>query len=384
MGMPDVEPPSRELLATQDDARMRRALRLAALGREAAPNPMVGCVIVSADGFKVSEGWHVRPGEPHAEVNALQMAGGQARGATVYVTLEPCSHFGRTPPCADALIAADVARVMVAMLDPDTRVAGRGVERLRAAGVQVEVGLGEAESRCLNVAYIKHRTTGLPYVTAKMAMTLDGRIATASGDSRWITGPITRTWVHRQLRARNQAVLVGLGTVLADDPSLTVRLPHQPMARNPVRVIVDTSLRTPLHSQVVAMAAADHKTIIAYSHPDTEREQALQNAGVTLARCAADSAGRVDLTDLMAKLGHEFGVVSVLVEGGAGLLGSLLGQRLVDRYYATIAPKFVGDQDAPGPVGGTGFASTMNEALAGEWLTARRSGADYVLGCILQ
>ncbi len=362
---------------------MRRALRLAALGRDTAPNPMVGCVIVSSDGVKVGDGWHVRPGEPHAEVNALRSAGGQARGATVYVTLEPCSHFGRTPPCADALIAAGVARVVVAMLDPDVRVAGRGVERLRAAGISVEVGLREAESRRLNVAYIKHRTTGLPFITAKMAMTLDGRIATASGDSRWITGPVTRAWVHRQLRARNQAVMVGVGTVLADDPELTVRLPHRPAARNPLRVIVDSSLRTPLHFQIVAMAADDHKTVIAYSRPDAEKERALLSAGVTLARCAPDSAGRVDLNDLMAILGHEFGVVSVLVEGGAGLMASLLGARLVDRYYATIAPKFVGGQNAPGPVGGTGFASTMNAALQGEWLTARRSGADYVLGCNL-
>ena len=383
MGMPEPSAMLSGLSAARDDGYMRRALRLAALGREAAPNPMVGCVIVATDGAKVGEGWHVRPGEPHAEVNALRLAGERAQGATAYVTLEPCSHFGRTPPCADALIAAGVARVVVAMLDPDIRVAGRGVERLRMAGISVEVGLREAESRRLNVAYIKHRTTVLPFITAKMAMTLDGRIATVSGDSRWITGPVTRAWVHRQLRARHQAVMVGVGTVLADDPALTVRLPHRPSARNPLRVIVDSSLRTPLESQVVAMAAADHKTVIAYSRPNEQREQALLSAGVTLARCAADSGGQVDLNDLTAQLGHEFGVVSVLVEGGAELMASLLGNRLVDRYYASIAPKFVGGQDAPGPVSGTGFASTMNDALRGEWLTARRSGADYVLGCNL-
>ncbi len=381
MGMHDSVSLDSKPTSASDQIYMRRALRLAALGREAAPNPMVGCVIVADDGVKVGEGWHVRPSEPHAEVNALRASGARARGATAYVTLEPCSHFGRTPPCADALIAAEVKRVVVAMLDPDTRVAGRGADRLRAAGIQVEVGCCEADARRLNDAYIQQRTAGLPFFTAKMAMTLDGRIATTSGDSRWITGPMTRTWVHRQLRARTQAVMVGVGTVIADDPALTVRLPHRPLARNPLRIIVDSSLRTPLNAQAVAIAASDGKTIIAYCRRDDAKEQALADLGVTLLHCEAALDRRVDVRALAIRLGHELGIISVLVEGGAELLASLMSERLVDRYYATVAPKFIGGQDAPGPVGGTGFALKMNDALQGQWLTARRSGADYVLGC---
>src|SRR3569833_1424197 len=210
---------------TNHEKYIRRALRLTGRGRHASPNPMVGCVIVDPRGYVVGEGFHHAPGGPHAEVWALRSAGdGNAKGATVYVTLEPCSHFGRTPPCANALVEAGVHRVVIAMADPDNRVSGRGIDILKAAGIDVVVGVLEAEARGLIAPYVKHRTTGLPYLHLKSAMTLDGKIATSTGDSKWITSPIARAAVHRQMRDRYDAILCGVGTILADDSQLPTRM----------------------------------------------------------------------------------------------------------------------------------------------------------------
>jgi diaminohydroxyphosphoribosylaminopyrimidine deaminase / 5-amino-6-(5-phosphoribosylamino)uracil reductase len=360
---------------------MRRALRLACLGREAAPNPMVGCVLLDANGAKVGEGYHARPGEGHAEVNALAVAGNRARGGAAYVTLEPCSFHGRTPPCADALITAGLSRVVIAMADPDERVSGSGIERLRAAGISVEIGLCEAEARRLNRAYIRHRTTGLPLVTLKTAMTLDGRIATVSGDSRWITSPLTRLWVHRQLRARIPAILVGIGTVLADDPALTVRLPHRPDARNPWRIVVDSHLRTPFESKVVVQGAKDGKTRIAYVDDPNGRSERLKQSGASLMRLPPDKHGRVYIPALMEIIGSELPATGVLVEGGAEIAAAFMEQRLVDEYICTIGPKIVGGAGAPGPIGGSGLASVMGEAVECTGFRVRRSGPDAVLRC---
>lgn len=356
---------------------MHRALRLASLGRHASPNPMVGCVIVNDAGQMVGEGWHPKAGEPHAEVFALREAGALARGARAYVTLEPCSHHGRTPPCADALLAAGVKRVVCAMADPDTRVAGQGFERLRAGGVEVSVGPLEAEARALNAAYIKHRETGLPWVVLKTAMTLDGKIATANGDSKWITSPISRLAVHRQLRDRCDAILTGVGTVLADNPSLTTRLTHK-TGRDPWRVVVDSRLRTPPDAEVVRLAREDGRTMIATTESaDPARSAALEARGCRILTCDA-VGGRVDLADLLHRLGTRGDVISVLVESGGQLAASLLAYKLADRWLAFIAPKVVGGNNAPGPIGGLGIAG-MRDAQEVQFRDMRRCGPDIVI-----
>ena len=359
-----------------DELQMRRALRLAALGRHASPNPMVGCVITSDAGQKVGEGWHPKPGEPHAEVFALRQAGEGARGGTAYVTLEPCSHHGRTPPCADALLAAGIRRVVCAMADPDMRVSGSGFEKLRAGGVEVSVGLLQAKARELNAAYVKHRETGLPWVVLKTAMTLDGKIATANGDSQWITSKVSRLAVHRQLRDRSDAILTGIGTVLTDDPSLTTRLTHKP-GRNPWRVIVDSQLRMPLDSEPVQLSGEDGRTIIAATEAaDPARQAALEARGCQVLICKSAS-GRVDLRDLLDCLGTRGDMVGVLVESGGALAASLLAQSLVDRWVGFIAPKVIGGDAAPGPIGGFGIAR-MADAQSVQLRKVWRCGPDIV------
>ena len=366
------------MLMHLDNVYMRRALRLAAQGRHASPNPMVGCVLVSDAGQIVGEGWHPQAGQPHAEVFALRDAGDKARGATAYVTLEPCAHHGRTPPCAEALLAAGIKRVVAAMADPDQRVAGQGFGKLRTGGVEVMVGVGEAEAKALNAAYLKHRTTNLPWVVLKTAMTLDGKIATANGDSQWITSPIARRAVHRQLRDRCDAILTGVGTVLADDPALTTRLTYKP-GRNPKRIIVDSRLRTPLEAQVVRLAEADGKTIFAFtSEADLERAELLAARGCHLLLCEADANGRVSLPDLMRRLGTRGDMVSVLVESGGTLAAGLLHERLVDRWISFIAPKAVGGLSAPGPVGDLDV-SLMHESVNLSFQKVRRCGPDIVI-----
>ena len=362
--------------APEDALFMRRALRLAALGRHASPNPMVGCVLVNDAGQIVGEGWHPQPGQPHAEVFALRDAGDRARGATAHVTLEPCSHHGRTPPCADALLAAGVRRVVAAMTDPDPRVAGRGLERLREGGLEVAVGVCEAEARALNAAYVKHRTTGLPWFVLKTAMTLDGKIATAAGDSKWITAPTARRAVHRQLRDRCDGILTGVGTILADDPALTTRLTRK-IGRNPWRIVVDSRLRTPLESQVVRQSCVDGKTIIATTpESDSDRRAALESRGCRILLCDSD-AGRVDVSDLARRLGTRGDMIGVLIECGGALAASLLAAGLVDRWVAYVAPKVVGGQAAPGPVGGLGITQ-MADARTVSFKSVRRCGPDIV------
>lgn len=359
-----------------DPVFMRRALRLAVLGRHASPNPMVGCVIVNAVGQVVGEGWHPQPGEPHAEVFALRQAGEQARGGAAFVTLEPCSHQGRTPPCADALLAAGVRRVVCAMADPDSRVSGTGFKRLRAGGVEVSVGLLEANARALNAAYIKHRETGLPWVVLKTAMTLDGKIATANGDSKWVTSEISRLAVHRQLRDRCDALLTGIGTVLADDPSLTTRLTRKP-GRNPWRIVVDSRLRTPLDSKVVRLSGEDGRTIIAtINTADPARQAELEVRGCQVLVCKSAN-DRVDLQDLLLRLGTRGDMVGVLVEVGGALAASLLAQSLVDRWVGFISPKVIGGDAAPGPVGGPGI-TRMADAQNIQLQKLRRCGPDIV------
>ncbi|MHC5349198.1 bifunctional diaminohydroxyphosphoribosylaminopyrimidine deaminase/5-amino-6-(5-phosphoribosylamino)uracil reductase RibD [Metapseudomonas furukawaii] len=331
-------------MAGQDQAFMARALELARKGLYSThPNPRVGCVIVR-DGQVVGEGWHVRAGEPHAEVHALRQAGERARGATAYVTLEPCSHHGRTPPCADALVAAGVGRVVAAMQDPNPQVAGRGLKRLEDAGIAVSSGVLEAEAKALNAGFIKRMEQGLPFVRVKLAMSLDGRTAMASGESQWITGPAARAAVQR-LRARASVVLTGADTVLMDAARLTVRpdelgldaeLTALAASRPPLRVLVDGRLRVP--SDVPFFQAGPALVATALEGREAPAGHEL------IAVPGAD--GRVDLRRLLEALASR-GVNEVLVEAGPRLAGAFAQAGLVDEYQIFFAGKFLGSGARP-------------------------------------
>jgi diaminohydroxyphosphoribosylaminopyrimidine deaminase/5-amino-6-(5-phosphoribosylamino)uracil reductase len=333
---------------------MRRALVLARKGvGKTGPNPAVGCVIVK-DGVVVGEGCHKRAGAPHAEINALARAAERARNADVYVTLEPCAHFGKTPPCADALIAAGVARVFAGMVDPNPRVSGKGLERLRNAGIESIAGILEDECRAVNEPFIKHVTTGMPFVVLKCALTLDGKIATASGDSRWITNEKSRAYVHK-LRSQVDAIMVGVGTVIADDPQLTSRITG---GRDPLRVVVDSTLRIPLDAQLLHLESKAG-TVVATLADDEEKIAGIRGCGADVIICR-EKGGRVDLHDLMARLGA-MDVQSVLLEGGSTLAGEALRLGLIDKVMLFYAPKLVGGE-GPGLFAGKGVAR-MNDAF---------------------
>jgi diaminohydroxyphosphoribosylaminopyrimidine deaminase/5-amino-6-(5-phosphoribosylamino)uracil reductase len=337
-------------VAAEIDSRMmEEALDLArrAAGRT-SPNPLVGAVVV-AGGQVVGRGFHPKAGGPHAEVLALREAGERARGATMYVTLEPCDHARRTGPCTDALIRAGVRRVVAAMVDPDRQVNGRGIVRLRQAGIEVEVGVLEEQARRVNEFFTKHRRTGLPFVALKWAMSLDGKIAAQRGRATPITGEQARRYVHH-LRNVYDAVLVGVGTVLADDPLLTCRLPADmlPAPRNPLRVIIDSRLRTPISARVVTGAAETPTLIATTAAAPPDRVEAMRRAGVEVL-VQGHAEGLVDLRALMLELARR-GVLSVLVEGGGTVNASALAAGIVDKVIAAVAPRLIGGIDAPSPV----------------------------------
>lgn len=322
---------------------MAQALRLAERGMfTTTPNPRVGCVIVR-EGSVVGQGWHERAGEAHAEVHALRMAGDAARGATAYVTLEPCSHHGRTPPCANALMDAGVSRVVAAMRDPNPLVAGRGLALLTLAGVRVEVGLLEAEAAELNIGFVMRMTRARPWVRVKTASSLDGKTALENGESKWITAEAARADVHR-LRARACALLTGVGTVLADDPHMNVRglevarqpVAWQPVARQPLRVVVDSQLRTPPDARILQEEGA----WLVCSQADVRRRDALLEAGAQILQLPGRD-GRIDLSALMKELADR-GLNEIHVEAGATLNGSLLSAGLVDEWVAYLAPLVMG------------------------------------------
>lgn len=333
-------------MSAADHAWMAHALRLARQGLYSThPNPRVGCVIVR-DGQLLGEGWHQRAGEPHAEVHALRQAGERARGATAYVTLEPCSHYGRTPPCAEALVTAGVARVVAAMRDPNPLVAGRGLERLRSVGIEVASGVLESEARELNIGFVKRMETGLPYVRAKLAMSLDGRTAMASGESQWITGSAARSEVQR-LRARSSVVLSGADTVLMDGARLTVRAaelgldPEQTelaLKRPPLRVLVDGRQRVPLDAPFFQAGPV----LVASTAEAAESYRAAGHELLTL----ATAEGRVDLPALLRTLA-ERGANEVLLEAGPRLVGAFAALGLVDEYQIFVAAKFLGSSARP-------------------------------------
>ncbi|MDH5526325.1 MAG: bifunctional diaminohydroxyphosphoribosylaminopyrimidine deaminase/5-amino-6-(5-phosphoribosylamino)uracil reductase RibD [Nitrospirota bacterium] len=352
---------------------MGRALALArrALGRT-SPNPLVGAVLVKG-GRLIAEGYHRGPGTPHAEAVALERAGKRARGATLYVTLEPCSHTAkRTPPCAPRVAAAGLARMVVAMADPNPQVSGSGLAHLAATGLKVETGCLEAPAAALNAPYIRAMSTGLPWVTLKIAQTLDGRVATASGHSQWITGEAARRHGHR-MRATHDVILVGAGTVRADDPRLTCRLPR---GRNPLRVVVDSRLST-IPAARLLTAAPPGPTILATTDAaPVERRRALEAAGATVLELPA-SGDRVDLTALMRHLA-ESGHHRVLCEGGPRLSAALLSAVLVDRVACFVAPRLMGGDDARGAVGGPS-PLTVDDCTRLTPFSIRRLGDDLLL-----
>jgi diaminohydroxyphosphoribosylaminopyrimidine deaminase/5-amino-6-(5-phosphoribosylamino)uracil reductase len=334
---------------------MMMALELAENGRGRTwPNPLVGAVVVSA-GEIVGEGYHQVLGGPHAEVNALMMAGRKAEGATLYVTLEPCAHQGRTAPCVGEIVSAKVERVVMALGDPNPQVGGSGEEYLKERGIEVEQGPYEEIARRQNEAYLKRMAAGLPFVTLKMAMSLDGKVATVAGDSRWITSEESRSTVH-QMRSWSDAIMVGIGTVLADDPRLTVRMGEDP-GRSPLRVVVDGMARTPQESHVADTNEAP--TLVAVTR-EAPHESRLGLAGSGVEIVEIGSGGRVDLRSLLELLSGR-GITNLLVEGGAELAYGLWEDGLVDKLVFFFAPKIIGGSGAPGPIGGEG-ALTVEES----------------------
>ncbi len=356
----------------QDEEFMQVALNLArnAIGRT-SPNPLVGAVIVR-DGRIVGAGWHRKAGTPHAEIHALNMAGELAEGATLYVTLEPCSHYGRTGPCAEAVVKAGIKRCVIAMGDPNPKVAGKGIAILEQAGIEVRCGVLEAEARQLNEVFLKWIAVQKPFVALKTAMSLDGKIATATGKSQWITSEAARRRGH-EFRDIYDSILVGIGTVLADDPSLTTRLPHD-AGKNPVRIVVDSQAKTPLTAKVITDGQA--KTIIAVSgQAPAARMAALEQAGAEV--LVAGDKSKVDLSILMDKLAARE-ITSVYAEGGGTVNFSLLAAGLVDKVYAFIAPKLLGGKEALTPVEGAGFAE-LSQAVELEQVTTETVGSDILL-----
>lgn len=381
---------------------MKLALRLAARGAGwVSPNPMVGAVVVR-DGHVVGRGWHRHYGGPHAEAEALAQAGELARGATLYVTLEPCNHHGLTPPCTEAILRAGIGRVVIAAPDPNPHVAGGGATRLKEMGLRVDNGLLEAEARRLNEAWFKWVETGLPWVIAKAACSLDGRVATATGESQWLTSEASRAFGHR-LRHLCDAILVGLGTVLADDPQLTTRLwrpstangqrkTENPVSVNrnpksgnaskdPIRIVLDSRLRLPLTARLLHLDSPAPTWVATTGAAPPDKIKALQDLGAEVL-VLPEEDGRVALRPLLKVLG-ERKVQSLLVEGGPEVLGAFFDQRLVDKFYFFYAPKILGGRDAYPAVAGKG-AAYLKDALAARDLTIRRLGPDLLVSGYLQ
>lgn len=356
-----------------DRSMMARAIALARRGEGwVEPNPMVGCVIVR-DRRVISEGYHRRFGRPHAEIQALQACTTSPRGATVYISLEPCSHHGKTPPCTEALIEARVARVVTAIRDPNPVVRGRGLRRLRAAGIAVETGVLQRDAAEVLAPYLTHIRSGRPFVIAKWAQSIDGKLATHTGRSQWISCPDSRRRAHR-LRARVDAILVGSGTVLADDPLLTAR--EVPIRRRALRVVLDSRLRIPQKCQIVVTSrTAATLVMTTTAQAKTRRAEHLRRKGVEVIACRAP-AGRLALRDCLRKLGKR-DVTNLLVEGGPTILSALLEAGLVDEAFIFTAPMLIGGDSAPGALGGRG-ATRIEAALRPRSVRTQRSGCDIL------
>ena len=353
---------------------MQRALALArqALGTT-SPNPAVGAVVVK-EGAVIGEGFTLPTGQRHAEIGALEQAGAAAQGAELYTTLEPCCHFGRTPPCTDAIIAAGVKTVHLAIIDPNPQVAGRGCAQLQAAGIQVVVEDTQGAQE-LYEGFAKHIQSGIPFLTAKFAMSLDGKIATHTGDSKWVTGAASRR-VVQEMRRECDAVLVGINTVLADDPQLTARDEGgSPLPQQPLRVVLDSQCRTP--PDATMLVEPGNTLIVTSQNASPARIAELADRGAQVLPVPLNEQGRVDLPEVMAELGRR-DVVNLLVEGGGIVLGSLFDAGLVDKVYAFLAPKIIGGEAAPTPVGGTG-APIMSQSFQLERTRWEQIGEDWLI-----
>jgi diaminohydroxyphosphoribosylaminopyrimidine deaminase/5-amino-6-(5-phosphoribosylamino)uracil reductase len=358
---------------------MTLALRLAAKGRgKTSPNPMVGALVVK-NGRIVGRGYHHGPGQPHAEILALTQAGSRANGATLYVTLEPCCHLHkRTPPCAPVVIQSGVRQVVVAMIDPNPSVKGQGIAALRRAGIMVTTGTAQEEAAQLNRAYLHWVRTGRPYVILKAGMTLDGKVATAKGESRWITGPRARQEGHR-FRSQVDAVVVGVGTVLHDNPTLTARLSDRPLklaSRQPLRVVLDSKLRTPMTARICAKQDQAKTLIVTTSRASQLRFRPFERAGVEVVSLSTKN-GRVSLPALMTVLGKR-GITSVLIEGGSTINAAALRAKLVNRVLLYLAPTLLGGQDAMAVIGDRS-PERLAQALTVHHVTVRRIGNDMVV-----
>jgi len=361
-----------------DEFYMQRALRLARRGeRWVSPNPMVGAVIVKGDRI-IGEGYHEQFGGPHAEINALRQAQESVQGTAIYVTLEPCSHYGKTPPCVEALIDRQPARVVIGATDPNPLVAGRGIAALRRSGIDVTLGVMEQACREMNAGFFKFITTGIPYVTLKFAQTIDGRIASVTGHSRWISSPASRTFAHR-LRSTHDAILVGAGTVIADDPDLTVR---HVKGRNPIRIVVDSHLRLPLGAKILQDQESARTIVATTGQAAPEKMLQLQEQGIETLLVdefvGEADRGQVNLPKLFRELGKKQ-IASVLVEGGSAIITSLLKEKLADRLVIIVAPKILGRGiEAVADLGN----QTMDEATRILFRKVYRRGEDIIIDAI--
>lgn len=356
---------------TIDEKFMGIAIGLAEQARgRTSPNPMVGAIIVK-DGEIVGKGYHQKAGTPHAEIHAIADAGEQAKGATIYVSLEPCSHYGRTGPCTEAITKAGLSKAVIAMADPNPRVSGSEV--LRDYGIQVEIGVLENKARKQNEVFVKYITTKQPFVILKTAMSLDGKIATVSGKSKWITSEDSRKIVH-QVRDEVDAILVGIGTVFHDDPSLTTRLPNGE-GHDPVRIILDSRARIPLDARVLHLDSSAKTIVVTTSQASQEKMDQLKQYAEILV--VPEQDGRIDLQALMLKLG-EMEVTSILIEGGAEVNASALKSGIVDKAMVFIAPKFIGGREAPGPIGGSGI-DELTESVSLTDISLKKIGEDILI-----
>ncbi|QVK19848.1 bifunctional diaminohydroxyphosphoribosylaminopyrimidine deaminase/5-amino-6-(5-phosphoribosylamino)uracil reductase RibD [Mycoplasmatota bacterium] len=356
-----------------DTKYMKRALELSRKGSGFTnPNPLVGAVIVKNDKI-IGEGYHERYGQAHAEINALKSAKNSVEGATMYVTLEPCSHYGKTPPCADAIIANGIKRVIVGILDPNPLVSGNGVRKLQEAGIEVQVGILESEIRNVNEIFLKYITTKKPFCIMKTAMTLDGKIATVTGDSKWITCTESREYVH-MIRQRVASIMVGIGTVEVDNPLLTTRLNQETSSLT--RIIVDSKLRINLESHVLNVSNRAKTIIATTNNADTYKMNILKRRGIEVIVCPTKK-NRVDLNYLVNKLG-EIGIDSILLEGGATLNYSSLNEGIVDKVMVFIGPKIFGGETAKTSVGGAGKNYVDESILLGD-MNLKKIGSDILI-----